>query len=113
MAALAAAASLALLALALPSASASSELTGSRYHPVPDAAHRHLVGPFELDAAVDCAMRNLTYAFVNALLSLNLGSAALLLPAQPLGFGLAGFRCGLLNGHGLQADHDLPELVLQ
>ena len=53
---------------ALPLASASSELTGSRYHPVLDLHHRHLVGPFDLDPAVDCAMRNLTYAFVNTLL---------------------------------------------
>jgi hypothetical protein len=61
---------LALLAglAALPLASSSSELTGSRYHPVLDAHHRHLVGPFELDPAVDCAMRNLTYAFANTLL---------------------------------------------
>ena len=53
---------------ALPLALASSELTGSRFHPVLDAHHRHLVGPFELDPAVDCAMRNLTYAFANTLL---------------------------------------------
>jgi hypothetical protein len=33
---------------------------------VPDIAHRHLVGPFGLDAAADCAMRNLTWAFAQA-----------------------------------------------
>ena len=44
-------------------AAASSELTGSRYHPVLDAHHRDLVGPYGLDASVDCAMRNLTYWF--------------------------------------------------
>ena len=58
----------ALALAALPLASASSELTGSRYHPVPDSAHRHLVGPYDLDPAVDCAMRNLTYAFSLTLL---------------------------------------------
>ena len=53
---------------ALPFASASSELTGSRFHPALDAHHRHLVGPFGLDPDADCAMRNLTLTFANALL---------------------------------------------
>ena len=42
---------------------AQRELTGSRFHPVLDAHHRDLVGPHGLDAAADCAMRNLTYWF--------------------------------------------------
>jgi hypothetical protein len=53
---------------ALAVASSSSELTGSRYHPLPDVAHRHLVGPFAEDPALDCAMRNMTYAFTLSLL---------------------------------------------
>ena len=57
-----------LVALLVRPAGASSELTGSRYHPVPDIAHRHLVGPHGLDAAADCAMRNLTWQFAQTLL---------------------------------------------
>jgi len=57
------------LACALASASASSELTGrDPFHPVPDEAHRHLVGPYSLDMSVDCAMRNLTWAYAQAVL---------------------------------------------
>ncbi len=33
-----------------------------------DIVHRNLVGPFDLNQAVDCAMRNLTYARSNYLL---------------------------------------------
>jgi hypothetical protein len=58
----------ALAAAGLGAAAASSELTGSLFHPVLDADHRNLVGPFDLDPAVDCAMRNLTWAYALALL---------------------------------------------
>ena len=56
-----------LLLLLLACASASSDLTGrDAYHPLPDAAHTHLVGPHSLDMAVDCAMRNLTWMYAQA-----------------------------------------------
>ncbi len=41
------------------------------YRPLSDGAHRHLVGPHGIDARVDCAMRNVTWAYAQSILPLR------------------------------------------
>ena len=45
-----------------------AHFAGDPHRPLSDIAHRHLVGPHGIDPKVDCAMRNVTWAYAKSIL---------------------------------------------